>query len=84
MQLVLIDDETVALLRTETIEADLLPAIAARHPGEVRANGTGVAATGQDRQQRTLGEGRAGRDNLAILDQAKEIPVSVRGICVTC
>jgi hypothetical protein len=51
MHLDLTDDETVALLPTETIEADLLPAIAAHpqavaHPGEVRANGTGAAATG--------------------------------------
>jgi hypothetical protein len=34
-----------------------------------------------DRRRKTLGEGRAGRDNLEILAQAKEIPV--HDICVT-
>jgi hypothetical protein len=78
MHLDLTDDETVALLNllTETIEGDRYPyrraSAGCGHPGEVRASGTAAAPGGPP--GKTLGEGRAGRDNLTILARPKEIP----------
>jgi hypothetical protein len=84
MHLELTDDETAALLNLLTQRS--LTAVTA-HPqaaGSVAKFGPmGPALPAARLPKQDASRGRAGRDDLVILAQAKEIPGQSRGICVT-
>jgi len=89
MQLDLMDEEASALrkLLADAIEYDrypMSPRVQALRRILAKLEPIAPRRHRPECQRKTLGEGRAGRDNLAILDQAKEIPAqSSRGICET-